>query len=89
MAPQVAWARSCLGVQLLALVGDRRMKTSAGIYEDLNPADLDYILAVKTENTRMDLLRATRVTPETSAGSVRYGRLQGLERVEKFAKAAT
>ena len=62
LAAQIAKARSRFGISRVALVGDRGMITSARIREDLEPADLDWISALKTADIRK-LLR-----PPSGAG---------------------
>ncbi|MDE0534645.1 MAG: IS1634 family transposase, partial [Albidovulum sp.] len=52
LASQIAKARSRFGISRVALVGDRGMTASARIREDLRPADLDWISALKTADIR-------------------------------------
>ncbi|MCE2437747.1 MAG: transposase [Pseudomonadales bacterium] len=52
MASQVRRIRKRFRIQRLALVGDRGMLTSARIREDLEPADLDWISALKSADIR-------------------------------------
>ncbi len=52
VASQVARVRTRFGIDHVALVGDRGMITAARIHEDLKPADLDWISALKTEDIR-------------------------------------
>ncbi|MCY3649714.1 MAG: IS1634 family transposase [Acidimicrobiaceae bacterium] len=57
VASQVDKVRSRFGIGRMALVGDRGMLTTARIREDLEPAGLDWISALKTGDIRK-LLRA-------------------------------
>ena len=47
LGPQVARIRDRFGIRRVALVGDRRMITTAGIGHDLDPVGLDWISALK------------------------------------------
>ena len=57
VASQVAKVRRRFGIDRVALVGDRGMLTTARIREDLRPAGLDWISALKTADIRK-LLKA-------------------------------
>ena len=57
VASQVDKVRSRFGIGRVALVGDRGMLTTARIREDLDPAGLDWISALKTGDIRK-LLKA-------------------------------
>ena len=52
VASQVDKVRSRFGIGRVALVGDRGMLTTARIREDLEPAGLDWISALKTSDIR-------------------------------------
>ena len=52
VARQVNRIRRCFGIGRVALVGDRGMLTTARIREDLEPAGLDWISALKTSDIR-------------------------------------
>ena len=52
VAPQVRRIRDRFGIDRVALVGDRGMITSARIRDDLEPAGLDWISALKTQDIR-------------------------------------
>ena len=52
LASQIAKVRFRFGISRVAIVGDRGMITSARIREDLRPADLDWISALKTADIR-------------------------------------
>ncbi len=58
VASQVDKVRSRFGIGRVALVGDRGMLTTARIREDLEPAGLDWISALKTGDIRK-LLRSS------------------------------
>ncbi len=57
VAAQVRKIRSRFGIERVALVGDRGMLTTARIREDVEPAGLDWIPALKTTDIRR-LLKA-------------------------------
>ena len=52
VAGQVRKIRARFGIERVALVGDRGMLTTARIREDLQPATLDWISALKTSDLR-------------------------------------
>ncbi len=52
VASQVDRVRKRFGIDRVALVGDRGMLTTARIREDLEPAGLDWISALKTQDIR-------------------------------------
>ena len=52
VAAQVAKVRTRFAIDRIALVGDRGMITTARIREDLEPAGLDWISALKTSDVR-------------------------------------
>ena len=52
VASQVAKIRSRFGIDRVALVGDRGMLTTVRIREDLEPAGLDWVSALKTGDIR-------------------------------------
>ncbi len=57
VAPQVRRIRRRFGIDRVALVGDRGMLTTARIREDPEPAGLDWISALKTQDIRKLLER--------------------------------
>ena len=63
VSSQVQTIRARFGISRVALVGDRGMLTTARIREDLAPADLDWISALKSSDIRQ-LLKA----PEPAEG---------------------
>ena len=63
VAGQVARIRDRFGIRQVALVGDRGMLTTARIREDLEPAALDWISALKTTDIRK-LLKAPPDSPD-------------------------
>ena len=63
VSAQISALRKRFGITELALVGDRGMLTTARIREDLSPAKLDWISALKTSDIRQ-LLKV----PEAEAG---------------------
>ncbi len=52
VASQVNRIRKRFGIDRIALVGDRGMLTTARIREDIEPAGLDWISALKTQDIR-------------------------------------
>ena len=62
VASQVKRVRSRFGIDHVALVGDRGMITTARIRADLEPAGLDWISALKTQDIRK-LLKASGDAP--------------------------
>jgi hypothetical protein len=52
VAAQVGKVRARFGIERIALVGDRGMLTTARIREDLGPAGLDWISALRTADLR-------------------------------------
>ena len=52
LGQQVEWIRKRFGIARIALVGDRGMLTTARIREDLQPAGLDWISALKSRDLR-------------------------------------
>ena len=72
VASRVDKVRSRFGIGRVALVGDRGMLTTARIREDLEPAGLDWISALKTSDIRK-LLR------EGADGAAAARRKPGLE----------
>jgi transposase len=52
VSAQISALRERFGIRELALVGDRGMLTTARIREDLSPAKLDWISALKTRDIR-------------------------------------
>ena len=65
VATQVNTIRARFRIAKVALVGDRGMLTSARIREDLKPADLDWISALKTADIRT-LLKSPTTHPDGS-----------------------
>ena len=63
VAAQVQRLRQRFGIARIALVGDRGMLTTARIREDLEPAGLDWISALKSQH-----LRALLKRPKPAAG---------------------
>ena len=63
VSAQISALRKRFGITELALVGDRGMLTTARIREDLSPAKLDWVSALKTSDIRQ-LLKV----PEAEAG---------------------
>ena len=63
VSSQVQAIRKRFGISQVALVGDRGMLTTARLREDLSPASLDWISALKSSDIRQ-LLKA----PEPAAG---------------------
>ena len=63
LAEQVGKVRSRFGIRRVAVVGDRGMLTTARIREDLMPAGLDWISALRTR----DIRRLLRPGPDTPA----------------------
>ena len=70
LSSQVQKVRSRFGVERVALVGDRGMLTTARIREDIDPAGLDWISALRTTDIRRLLKEgadgaAAALDPET------------------------
>ena len=67
VAGQVARIRDRFGIRQVALVGDRGMLTTARIREDLEPAALDWISALKTTDIRKLLEGPARQSGRSAA----------------------
>ena len=71
VSAQVAKLRSRFGIARVAVAGDRGMLTTARIRDDLEPAGLDWISALKTSDVRKLLKRA----PDGGEAPLRPSRL--------------
>ena len=71
LATQVAKIRSRFGISRVALAGDRGMLTTARIREDVGPAGLDWISALKSA----DIRKLARKGPDGGAAPLRPGEL--------------
>ncbi len=69
VGPQVERIRTRFGIARIALVGDRGMRTTARIREDLSPAGLDWISALKNQHLRA-LLKRPKPAPGQDPAAV-------------------
>ena len=78
VGPQVDRIRQRFGITRIALVGDRGMLTTARLREDLQPAGLDWISALKSQSVRTLLQRpkpSPGQDPEAVQAPLRPGEL--------------